>query len=83
MDITRYNCMQSGMIKPYFCSSIFCTFHFTFISSLIHLNKHHVITKSSLAYWLLTYLPRTVLLMIPTATVCLISRTAKRPRGGY
>ena len=25
---------------------------------------------------------RTVVLMIPTATVCLISRTAKRPRGG-
>ena len=37
---------------------------------------HHVIRKC-------VYLvARTVALMIPTATVCLISRTAKRPRGG-
>ena len=37
---------------------------------------HHVIRKC-------VYLvAQTVALMIPTATVCLISRTAKRPRGG-
>ena len=42
-----------------------------------------IIIKSGPVHTLQAYLPRTVLLMIPTATVCLISRTAKRPRGGY